>query len=45
MRRGIPHVARFTNMVSPNSTFFPPAGPGNAGSEGEFPPTALTVAA
>jgi hypothetical protein len=32
--RGIPHVARFTNRVSPTSKYFPPAGPGNAGSEG-----------
>jgi hypothetical protein len=45
VRRGIPHVARFTNNVAPDSPFYPPAGPGDAGSDGVFAAclTALNV--
>lgn len=34
LRRSHPHVTRFTHNYSPDSKFFPPGGPGNAGSEG-----------
>jgi hypothetical protein len=34
LHRSHPHVTRFTHNYSPDSKFFPPGGPGNAGSEG-----------